>query len=1012
MKTVLRRAIGLSLLVLVGVPSVAAQPFLSDLSATAGDPLYTTYAAPLERSTFAPDQGYQFRFFRGHRGLVFKTAQAGNLSMAFKMNGTVRYFRRQMNAPPVITASYPDLVTYRFQPYRDVQVRSTFQVYSSQLAIQKIAITNNRSEAVTLDVYPFFQRGQGLRDVSVGADRQHVAFEHGEPAEGYTRRLNLPHADSLANVFMLDAPADAFGVYGALGPLNEEPTLGKQAARREANVTERGTVRREDGSLCRATPPEAGMVAFHNGSQREILTEGVPNDGGANIPGDGTQQLDLTRFNHPDVAPDDSFEVVFRCGNEQGSAARVIPENTDVITTDISLAGSLYVPPPRNLSLSLDGDRTGSFVQWAESEGVTYNLYRRTQRTPGRFDLIADSLERTFYFDSGLDPERGYGYVVLARDTLTGRFSTPSEVELEEAPPAPPSPSRFFSDVNADTLNNRVYPKRKEVVALQRTLALEPGEGVEMRVIRGVARAQQADSLLDAARALTTYEVSEAVRANETLYRDAPVPDADNAEQRMTYWSAMNLLRQSMLPAEGQLARNYFVNAREPTGGARHAGQMMRESIAMLSYALLDPSSAQQSQRVYAGAQRSDGYIPHRVGPYVSQTVTQENGERTSAAPWFNWINAEIYAQTEDQAFLEDVYAAGVDYYRWWTRERDADEDGLSEWSGAAALESTREGESLIWNEVGAPENVEALDLNAMLVREARALATMAEALGKSDAAVAWNQRAERRAQAVRDTFWNAEDEFFYHVDRADGDFSVRSTGDLRHREIIGFLPLWAEIASEAQAQALARSLANSDAFARPNGVPSLAATDIEYNPRGRWNGSAWLPWQYLVFRGLLNYGYDEQAKRIAERATDQVTRHLQDLHVFWKRYSPDADWPGAPKTYVGAGIAARMMKEAQAIETSVNDEPARATALQIGNHPNPFRSATTITYQLRESGPARLSVHDVLGRRVATLVDGERQQAGRHAVVWRPEELPSGLYFGRLCAGGETVSAKIVRVR
>jgi hypothetical protein len=58
-----------------------------------------------------------------------------------------------------------------------------------------------------------------------------------------------------------------------------------------------------------------------------------------------------------------------------------------------------------------------------------------------------------------------------------------------------------------------------------------------------------------------------------------------------------------------------------------------------------------------------------------------------------------------------------------------------------------------------------------------------------------------------------------------------------------------------------------------------------------------------------------------------------------------------------------------------------------------------------------RLQVFDLLGRRVATLADGEKP-AGRHEVSWRSAGLASGTYFVRLTAGPEAQTQKIQLVR
>jgi hypothetical protein len=71
-------------------------------------------------------------------------------------------------------------------------------------------------------------------------------------------------------------------------------------------------------------------------------------------------------------------------------------------------------------------------------------------------------------------------------------------------------------------------------------------------------------------------------------------------------------------------------------------------------------------------------------------------------------------------------------------------------------------------------------------------------------------------------------------------------------------------------------------------------------------------------------------------------------------------------------------------------------------NHPNPFNPTTSINYQLPEPAAVTLAVYNVLGRRVATLVDGE-QPAGFHTVYWDGSGFSSGLYFLRMQARGQS---------
>jgi hypothetical protein len=82
-------------------------------------------------------------------------------------------------------------------------------------------------------------------------------------------------------------------------------------------------------------------------------------------------------------------------------------------------------------------------------------------------------------------------------------------------------------------------------------------------------------------------------------------------------------------------------------------------------------------------------------------------------------------------------------------------------------------------------------------------------------------------------------------------------------------------------------------------------------------------------------------------------------------------------------------------------------------NYPNPFNPITTITYSIaaNEAVPVRLMVYDARGDEVAELVN-EQQVAGEYQIIFKGENLPSGLYVYRLDAGSQTVSDKMLLIK
>jgi hypothetical protein len=80
-------------------------------------------------------------------------------------------------------------------------------------------------------------------------------------------------------------------------------------------------------------------------------------------------------------------------------------------------------------------------------------------------------------------------------------------------------------------------------------------------------------------------------------------------------------------------------------------------------------------------------------------------------------------------------------------------------------------------------------------------------------------------------------------------------------------------------------------------------------------------------------------------------------------------------------------------------------------NYPNPFNPNTEIRYDLRAAGLTRLSVYNILGEKVADLVN-EVQPAGSYAVNFNGANLSSGVYFYRIQSGSFSDLHKMVLLK
>lgn len=78
---------------------------------------------------------------------------------------------------------------------------------------------------------------------------------------------------------------------------------------------------------------------------------------------------------------------------------------------------------------------------------------------------------------------------------------------------------------------------------------------------------------------------------------------------------------------------------------------------------------------------------------------------------------------------------------------------------------------------------------------------------------------------------------------------------------------------------------------------------------------------------------------------------------------------------------------------------------------PNLFTASTSISYVLSRAAHVNMSIYDVSGRLVKTLIE-KPMDPGYHTAIWRPENLPPAVYFARLRAGSFQKTEKIVVLR
>ena len=102
------------------------------------------------------------------------------------------------------------------------------------------------------------------------------------------------------------------------------------------------------------------------------------------------------------------------------------------------------------------------------------------------------------------------------------------------------------------------------------------------------------------------------------------------------------------------------------------------------------------------------------------------------------------------------------------------------------------------------------------------------------------------------------------------------------------------------------------------------------------------------------------------------------------------------------------ILKTVNSVVTNVDDEINPNTFSLDQNYPNPFNPRTTIKFSLGKNGFTTLKLYDVLGKEIATILNGELEN-GPHQVSFDASNLSSGTYFYTLTSGSFTESRKMM---
>lgn len=166
----------------------------------------------------------------------------------------------------------------------------------------------------------------------------------------------------------------------------------------------------------------------------------------------------------------------------------------------------------------------------------------------------------------------------------------------------------------------------------------------------------------------------------------------------------------------------------------------------------------------------------------------------------------------------------------------------------------------------------DAVDLNALLYGMEDNMQYFSEILA-NDKENFWAERKAERAEKMQ-ALWSEEDELFM-------DYNFRSNTFSGYQSVASFFPLFVGLATKEQAE---KSMKLLEKMELPYGI-ACGAPDPAW--RCQWDyPNVWAPLQFVVFKALLNYGYEAEAKRVAEKYVSLVEMNFEETGNLWEKYN------------------------------------------------------------------------------------------------------------------------------
>ncbi len=246
--------------------------------------------------------------------------------------------------------------------------------------------------------------------------------------------------------------------------------------------------------------------------------------------------------------------------------------------------------------------------------------------------------------------------------------------------------------------------------------------------------------------------------------------------------------------------------------------------------------------------------------------ITQEN--KLTAPPLFAYSALQVFNVSRNETFLQKIYSKLDKYYKWLSTVRDTYSKNIlsiihpnetffysnRQKEIVESYKNTDYNDSLFLQR--GYFDVKDVFFNCVYLESLKSMIEISKIIGVEQAF--YKRKYEYTKEAIKQHLYDKTKNLFSQIDD-------KLTPSI-------FMPLFANILSKSQAQDLVnKHLLNQEEFWTEYPIPSLSFSEKGFDSASPWRGATWIPINWFVFKGLLNYNLTEAAELLYEKSLEST---------------------------------------------------------------------------------------------------------------------------------------------